>query len=201
MFKYNFIVRRNVYCKGLLQFHGDLDVPIIMDRFKVLIVHCCQTFSQLSPSGLKTRIEKLLPDVKKQPLGITRNVLCALLSSRQMLNSEWRVLWLSLTWLRWLVKAVKKSPVLRRTFLMCWILKARNRGGFWRYSYQLSFRISFLSTHWMQIVVVRKIIDDEIQRKHSLSIKKVCKLVRNWELLWDWNIHFFQCTLKFNIFW
>lgn len=152
MFKYHFIVRRNVYCKGLLQFHDDLDVPIIMDRFKVLIVRCCQTFSQLSPSGLKTRIEKLLPDVKKPPLGITRNVLCALLSSRQMLNSEWRVLWLSLTWLRWLVKAVKESPVLRRIFWCCCILKARNSDGFWRHSYQLSFRISFLSAHWMQML-------------------------------------------------
>lgn len=57
--------------------------------------------------GLKTWRERLFPDVKKQPLGITGTVLCASLSSRQMLCLKGEFLWLSLTWPRWLVKAEK----------------------------------------------------------------------------------------------
>lgn len=49
--------------------------PSLAHRFKEEDVYHCQTLSHLSSSGLQTWIERLLPDVKKQPLGITDNVL------------------------------------------------------------------------------------------------------------------------------
>lgn len=115
-------------------------------RFKVVIVHRCQTLSHLSPFGLKTRIERLLPDVKKQPLGITENVSVAssVVDRCSSLSEELMII---LHVAQVTGQGCKEVSTLLIIFLCHFILKSRNNDnelcyGSWSYS-QLSFKIFF----------------------------------------------------------
>lgn len=92
----------------------------------MVTVPCCQTFSHLSPFGLKTWIERLLPDVKKQPLGITGAVLCVLKEWGADALFRVRIFMIIIHMAQVVDQGGKKSPISGRTFLYSFILKARN---------------------------------------------------------------------------
>ena len=110
-FRHHCRIKRNVYARV---HYVSMMILIFSSSCIWIWSGDCALLSNILSSvtfGLKTWRERLFPDVKKQPLGITGTVLCASLSSRQMLCLKWEFLWLSLTSPRWLVKAGKISSL------------------------------------------------------------------------------------------